>query len=175
MITGIKGSGVTTQIHRLCEKYKLESFELMREYLDAMDREKRKRRRERELKRGFKPPPPEDELEEGEPWLDPELEEDPDDFDKEEHEKQLMQIILDSTKSLVIDGNWTTLPEDAVTLPLQEILQESRRMPEVVVVLRCKEPTTFNRCLDKGEIQREYERLMEERAAEAAKRRAEDR
>ena len=33
MIMGLKGSGVTTQIQMLCEKFKLEEFELLAEYL----------------------------------------------------------------------------------------------------------------------------------------------
>lgn len=53
MIIGQKGSGVTTQIAKLCDKYKLEEFELLKEFLATTNKEKAKRRRLRLLERGF--------------------------------------------------------------------------------------------------------------------------
>ena len=48
------------------------------------------------------------------PPPDPEIEEDPEDFDKEGHERQVMQMIFDSNKGYIIDGTWRDLPEGAV-------------------------------------------------------------
>ena len=59
-----------------------------------------------------------------------------------------MKMILDSNKGLVIDGTWTDLPEDAVSQSLQDLLFESRRVPEIVILLRCKEKSTFDRKVD---------------------------
>ena len=53
-----------------------------------------------------------------EPPPDPEIEEDPDDFDRGEHEKAVMRQILDGNKGLVIDATWSDLPEDKVITPL---------------------------------------------------------
>lgn len=120
MICGMKGSGVTTQINMLCEKYKLNEFELMKEYLSTINKEKAKRRRMRLLNRGFKAIDPEvlDALEEGQEPEDAELDEEAEDFDKEAHEKAVMKDLMSAKKGLIIDGNWTTLPEDAVQTPL---------------------------------------------------------
>jgi len=49
-----------------------------------------------------------------EPPPDPEIEEDPDDFDKEGHEREVMKMIYDSNKGYVIDGSWRKLPEGAI-------------------------------------------------------------
>jgi hypothetical protein len=101
----------------LCEKYKLDEFNLKDELLKKLKEEKDKRKRRRLLDRGFKAPlPPEEEGMESPP--DPEIEDDPEDFDRAAHEREVLKMILDSHKGLVIDGTWTDLPEDAVSQPL---------------------------------------------------------
>ncbi len=98
----------------LCEKYKLEEFNLKDEFLAKLKEEKEIRKRRRLLDRGFKPlPPPEEEGMDSPP--DPEIEDDPEDFDKAQHERDVLKMILDSSKGLVIDGTWTDLPEDSVS------------------------------------------------------------
>lgn len=49
MLIGNKGSGVTTQIQMLAEKFKLQEFELQKEYLTKLKLEKEKRQRSRLL------------------------------------------------------------------------------------------------------------------------------
>ena len=84
MVVGHRGAGTTTIIQMLCEKFKLDEFELKKAYLARLKEEKEKRQRARLLNRGFRPPPPVEE--EGmEPPPDPEIEEDPEDFDKAGH------------------------------------------------------------------------------------------
>ncbi len=115
MVMGHRGAGTTTIIRMICEKFKLEEFELKNEYLKKLKEEKEKRKRARLLNRGFRPPPPADE-ETGEVPPDPEIEDDPEDFDKEGHERQVMKLIYESKRGqgLVIDGSWRDLPEGAV-------------------------------------------------------------
>ena len=97
----------------LCDKFKLNEFELKKEYLKRLKEEKDKRKRTRLLNRGFRPPAPAEE--EGmEPPADPEIEDDPEDFDREGHERQVMKMIFDSSKGYIIDGSWRELPEGAV-------------------------------------------------------------
>jgi len=91
MIVGQKGSGITTQISMLCEKFKLEQMVLKEEFLARMKVEKDVRRRRRLLNRGFKEPLPAEE-EGAPPPPDPEIE-DPDDFDKAAHEVELLKLI----------------------------------------------------------------------------------
>lgn len=113
MIMGHRGAGVTTQIRMLSDKYKLEEINLREAYLAKLTEEKEKRKRRRLLDRGFRPPQPPEE--EGmEPPPDPEIEEDPEDFDRESHEREVMKMIYDNTKGYIIDGTWRDLPEGAV-------------------------------------------------------------
>lgn len=97
----------------LCEKFKLEEFNLKDSYLAKLKEEKDKRKRRRLLDRGFRPPLPAEE--EGmEPPADPEIEDDPEDFDREGHEREVMKMIYDNNKGYIIDGNWRELPEGAI-------------------------------------------------------------
>ncbi len=61
MIMGHRGAYTTTMIRMLCDKYKLEEFELKTEFLKKLDEEASKRKRARLLNRGFRPPQPVDE------------------------------------------------------------------------------------------------------------------
>jgi len=162
MICGVKGAGTTTQVRRICAKYKLEELELKTSFLQKLKDEKAKRRRERHLKRGFKPLPDKEEEEEEEP-RDVELDEEEEDFDREAHEKECMKALFDSKKGLIIDGNWSGIPEETVeqpgvTLPLEQLLLDARRMPEMIIVLRTKLEKTLDRCMDKKAIEDDFDK-----------------
>ena len=134
---------------------------------------KEQRKRARLLARGFRPPAPVEE-EGAEPEPDAEIEDDPEDFDKTEHEKELMKLAINTNKNLVIDGHWTSLPEETVSVPLHELLFEARRTPEIVIVLRCKEESTLKRCIDEKAIKAKYEQIMKQRKEASEKKRDED-
>lgn len=163
MIMGMKGSGVTTQIQKLCAKYKLEELNLKDEFMAKMKSEKETRQRRRLLERGFRPPLPADE-ETGEVPADPEIQDDPEDFEKEAHERELVKLVCSKEKGLIIDGTWTGFPEEAVTAVdpagYAGLLYDSRRAPELVVILRCEEATAFDRMIDADATKAKYEELM---------------
>jgi hypothetical protein len=48
-------------------------------------------------------------------------------------------------------------------------------VPEIVIILKCKEQSTFKRLIDVDSIKAEYDKLMEARATERTKLRIEDR
>jgi hypothetical protein len=107
-----------------------------------MASEKEIRKRRRLLTRGFRPLPPAEE--------DAEIEDDPEDFDKSLHEQELARKVLDCNKGLVIDGTWNKFsPELENTLvannfdPYCDLLINSRRVPEVFIILKCDEANTF--------------------------------
>lgn len=112
-----------------------------------------------------------------EPPPDPEIEEDPEDFDKAGHQLEVFKSLMDASKGYVIDGSWRDVPEGALETPeLSDLLLNSRRVPEIVIILRCKKPTTFKRLIDTEKIKAEYDRLMEirqkKREAERIEKRA---
>ena len=56
-----------------------------------------------------------------------------------------------------------------------QLLIDSRRAPELVIVLKCDEQAAFDRMIDSQKIKTEYDRLMAERKAKREKQREEDR
>lgn len=69
---------------------------------------------------------------------------------------------MPAVKPTVMDGHWTTMPED-VEVNLADSLVEARRTPEVVIMLRCKEASTFKRCIDDVAIKAEYDKDVKAR------------
>lgn len=74
---------------------------------------------------------------------------------------------MDHSKGLIIDGTWNGFAEDQVVAgeggAFANLLIESRRAPELVIVLKCQEKNAFSRLIDEKSIRAEYERLMKER------------
>lgn len=94
MFVGPKGSGVWTQISLLCDKYKLSSMNILETFLQRLTEEKQKWKRARLLAWGFKEPgEPDEDTNQYPP--DTEIENDPDDFEKEAHEKEVFKTIFD--------------------------------------------------------------------------------
>lgn len=164
MIMGSKGSGVTTQIQMLCDLYKLDSLELHTEFLKRLDKEKKLRQRSRRINLGFVAPPEDFEPTEEMPvWVNPEVEEDTwEQEEREAHEKQMMKETIEASKGLIIDGNWTTIPEDAVSAPIQMLLEDSRRMPEMVIFLECETATMHERCRDDKATTEKHDKIVKD-------------
>jgi len=77
---------------------------------------------------------------------------------------------LDSNKGLIIDGTWNNFPEDSVAgapnpdgASFSNLLIESRRPPEVFIVLKCSEPSSIERIIEKKKINELFKKQMEER------------
>jgi dephospho-CoA kinase len=54
-------------------------------------------------------------------------------------------------------------------------LFESRRVPEIVIIIKCKEKATFDRIINRDAIRAEFNRLIQAREAEKKRQREEDR
>ena len=111
------------------------------------------------LARGFKEPGEPDE-ETGQYPPDTEIENDPDDFEKEAHEKEIFKTIFDASIGQIYLGNWTDLPNEEaeiqISTGLVDLLVESRRLPEIVVYVSVSEKEVLERVLDKSEIERVF-------------------
>jgi len=80
---------------------------------------------------------------------------------------------------LIIDGTWNNFPEDTVLAAdgggFANLLIEARIAPELVIILKCKEPAAFDRLIDADTIKKEFDQIVKDRAEAAKKRREEDR
>ena len=86
-----------------------------------------------------------------------------------------MRKLIDASKALVIDGNWRLSNPDEVGTPIDELLRDSLRSPEIVIHLKCSEDNTAKRIIDEENIKVEFEKQMEKMLAEIAKERKEAR
>jgi len=170
LMMGIKGSGLHTQMDLINKHYKISRVELARDMLEILKREKEKRKRDRELVRGFKP---REYDEDGNPLPDPEIDDDPEDFDLKAHEIEVVRRIFQGLEELVINGNMFDVEEGAIATPLVELLSDAKRLPEVCVFLKCKESSVVERVFDEQSIVNRYNDIMRQREEEKAKKRAE--
>ena len=79
-----------------------------------------------------------------------------------------------------MDGTWGGFAEDSGVLSgggeaYANLLLESRRPPEMVVVLKCSEDKSLDRLIDKKAIHDEFESITKKREDLKVKKRAEDR
>ena len=89
-------------------------------------------------------------------------------------------MICPADKSLIIDGTWNGFGDDGVVTNVEAgafatLLTDSRRVPELVIVLKCEEASAFLRLIDSEATKVEFERLMLARTEANTKKRAEDR
>ena len=100
---------------------------------------------------------------------DPDIADEDENFDKAANEKAAMQIVLQGNEPLIINAKWLEVDEEKVSQGLVDLLFESRRLPEIVIILRADELITLERLLDKEGITKKYEELMEIRRKEKEK------
>jgi len=110
------------------------------------------------------------------PPVDAEIVEDPEEFDKATQDISDITSIILAKKGLIMDGNWRPKGDDA-EYAIPDLLKNARRMPEIVIILKCKEEVSIKRHMSdiEDDLKAEYERLMEERENNRVKKREEDR
>lgn len=58
------------------------------------------------------------------------------DFDRQKHEVDCISEVFKMVHECFINGNFYDVEEDLVATPLLQLLQESKKLPETVVVIR---------------------------------------
>eukprot|EP00825_Cyclidium_porcatum_P011085 TRINITY_DN1566_c0_g1_i6.p1 TRINITY_DN1566_c0_g1~~TRINITY_DN1566_c0_g1_i6.p1 ORF type:complete len:1401 (+),score=376.97 TRINITY_DN1566_c0_g1_i6:144-4346(+) len=172
MVLGVRGSGVHTQLEKLHQKYKIPVLDLKTNLLQQLDNEKQKRKQDRIFNKGFKPQVLD---EEGKVVEDPEINEEAQDFDRKVHEIEMAKYIFKDIQQILVNGNFFDIEEDKVATPLIELLSESKRLPEVVIILKVSEENFLKRQFNVAEVEKEYKKLMEERKLQKQKEREEAR
>ncbi|EGR31735.1 hypothetical protein IMG5_103090 [Ichthyophthirius multifiliis] len=163
LLMGVRGSGLHTQLQKLYEKYKIPVMDLKQNLINHILNEKEKRRQDRVFQKGFKP---QEKDEEGNIIEDPEIKEEAADFDKRIEEIRLMKLIMSDVKQVFINGNFFDLEEDLISMSLPELLSESRKLPECVLLLKVDEKNFMERQFNQKEIEDLYNKKMEERRLE---------
>ena len=123
------------------------------------------RKKQRILDRGFKP---EEKDEEGNIIEDAEIAEEKEDFDRQKHEIEMFGHIFNDINEVLVDGNYFDVEEDQVSTPLIQLMQESRKLPEVVIILKVGENNVkefLTRVFDRKKIEKIWQDKCDERRA----------
>jgi hypothetical protein len=91
-----------------------------------------------------------------------------------------MKMICPADKSFIIDGTWNGFGDEGAVSAVEAgafatLLTDSRRVPELVIMLKCEETSAFDRLIDSETTKAEFEKLMEARTEAKSKLRVEDR
>jgi adenylate/nucleoside-diphosphate kinase len=86
---------------------------------------------------------------------------DPSDFDRRVHEIAMTKHIFEGMKQSIINGNFFDIEEEAVSTPLNELLVEAKKLPELVLHLKVDEKNFMQRKFDEKEVKSQYETLVE--------------
>ena len=95
------------------------------------------------------------------------------DFDRKNHEIDVLKNIFDGINEIFINGNFFDVEEDKVSTNLVELLGDGRRLPELVLMLTSDEQKWLERVLDRKAIELELEAIKEKRRIEKENERAE--
>lgn len=75
-----------------------------------------------------------------------------------------MDGLLQQLNESLINGNFFDVEEEVIATPLHQLLADSKKLPEVLIVLKQQDNEEYlRRVFDKAAIEREHEEIMEER------------
>jgi YHS domain-containing protein/adenylate kinase family enzyme len=196
-MTGCSGSGLHTNIERLQAKLRIPIVNFRSEFKNVTEHMKMQRKEERRRLKGFTLTAPEDgaPIEDIKDEPDPEIENDPDDFDVTKSEQQITNLILGKLGAAIIncrmdpppkpdpvlidepeqdeeeelDENGEPKvkeeppakedepPEEILKQPFVELLTETKRLPELIIILTVSEVEMLKRRFNKKKIQDIYD------------------
>jgi len=121
------------------------------------------------------------------PEIDEEIVNDPEDFEKNDQDVKDIRDVINTNKGIILDGNWHAPIKDdfgfeeegeaqeavEVEYVLPDLLKQARRMPEIVVILRCKEDAAIKRNFEDDE--EKLKAMLEEELAKREKKRVDER
>ena len=204
-ITGCTGAGLKTHSTRLHTKLKIPIVSFRNEFKKVMEYRKNTRREHRRLIKGFNevadengvPIIPEEDKEQ-EP--DPEVENDPDDFDNTKNEHEICNILFSKVGAAIVNcklepekvppvifppeeepedevdpddqdqdrppppvpkkQNEEVIEEEVLKQPFVELLTETKKLPDIMIILLVGENEMISRIFNKKRIQDEYDNRM---------------
>lgn len=97
----------------------------------------------------------------------------------DQHERELLQKIIKAQDGLIMDGTWGGFGEDSGVVSTggaqyADLLLDSRRPPEMVVILKCGENQSLERLIDKQAIVDKFNDIEKKREELKVKKRADD-
>ena len=185
MITGYQGSGVTFYTNVLSKQYRLVKREIQNEFMDIWEKQRLERKEKRVQKKREELEKQNEEIEqknaeakkenpdaEPEPLLnieevikeDAALDEEGEEYNAVDNDKAIFKSLFNPLSPTIYDASWNGL-EEKISTPFVDLLTDSRRVPNVMVVLKVNLKSIMDRLFDMEEIEVKYDKMYKESQA----------
>ncbi len=182
MVTGYQGSGVTFFTNILSKQFKLKKREIQNEFMEIWTKQKNERKQKRiekkieELnKQNAEIQEKNEEAKKENPEAEPEplinieeaikedagLDEEGEDYNATDNDKEIFKSLFNPQTPSIYDAEWNNM-EEKVQMPFIDLLYESRRTPNVMIVLKTSMKSVNERLFKMEEIDAMYEKLVKE-------------
>ena len=190
MITGYQGSGVTFYTNVLSKQYRLVKREIQNEFMEIWEKQRLERKAKRVQKKREELEKQNEEIEqknaeakkdnpeaEPEPLLnidevikeDAALDEEGEDYNAVDNDKAIFRSLFNPLSPTIYDATWNGL-EEKISTPFIDLLTESRRVPNVMIVLKVNLKSIMDRLFDMEEIEVKYDKMYKESQAKRKQR-----
>ena len=190
MITGYQGSGVTFYTNVLSKQYRLVKREIQNEFMEIWEKQRLERKAKRVQKKREELEKQNEEIEqknaeakkenpdaEPEPLLnidevikeDAALDEEGEEYNAVDNDKAIFKSLFNPLSPTIYDASWNGL-EEKISTPFIDLLSESRRVPNVMIVLKVTLKSIMDRLFDMEEIEVKYDKMFKESQAKRKQR-----
>ena len=182
MITGYQGAGTTFYSDLLCKQFKFSKREIQNEFMKIWEKQRldrksiriQKKREElekqnAEIQEKNEEAKKENPDAEGEPLIniddaikeDAALDEEGEDYNAVENDKSIFKSLFNPLTPTIYDAGWFNM-EEKVSTPFIDLLYESRRVPNVMVIFKVNMKSIMDRHFHMEEIDKMYDKMLKE-------------
>ena len=182
MVTGYQGSGVTFYTNVLSKQFRLAKREIQNEFMEIWEKERLQRKEKRVQKKREELMKQNEEIEqknaenkkenpdaEPEPLInidevikeDAGLDEEGEEYNAVDNDKAIFKSLFNPLTPTIYDATWNGL-EEKIATPFIDLLSDSRRVPNVMVVLKVNLKSIMDRLFNMEEIEVKYDKMYKE-------------
>ena len=182
MITGYQGSGVTFYTNVLSKQFRLVKREIQNEFMEIWEKQRLERKEKRVQKKREELMKQNEEIEqknaenkkenpeaEPEPLInieevikeDAALDEEGEDYNAVDNDKAIFKSLFNPLSPTIYDATWNGL-EEKIATPFIDLMSDSRRVPNVMIVLKVNLKSIMDRLFNMEEIEVKYEKMFKE-------------
>ena len=182
MITGYQGSGVTFYTNVLSKQFRLVKREIQNEFMEIWEKQRLERKEKRVQKKREELMKQNEEIEqknaenkkenpdaEPEPLIniedvikeDAALDEEGEDYNAVDNDKAIFKSLFHPLSPTIYDATWNGL-EEKIATPFIDLMSDSRRVPNVMIVLKVNLKSIMDRLFNMEEIEVKYDKMYKE-------------
>ena len=182
MVTGYQGSGVTFYTNVLSKQFRLVKREIQSEFMEIWEKQRLERREKRVQKKREELMKQNEEIEqknaenkkenpdaEPEPLIniddvikeDATLDDEGEEYNAVDNDKAIFKSLFNPLSPTIYDASWNGL-EEKIPTPFIDLLTDSRRVPNVMVVFKVNLKSIMDRLFNMEEIEVKFDKMFKE-------------